>query len=80
MGSPKFSCAICGNSARGIPKTIAMTSTTKLMSSTGCVRRYARPSTTERNPGVARPGPSTGSRGSRITAHSVASRQNESMR
>ena len=39
VGPPKDSCAICGNSARGIAKTIAIRSTTKLISSTGWWRR-----------------------------------------
>ena len=38
-GPPKLSCAISGNSARGIPKTIAMMSTTNDISSTGWPRR-----------------------------------------
>ena len=38
-GPPKLSCAICGNSARGIPKTIAMMSTRNDIISTGCPRR-----------------------------------------
>ena len=38
-GPPKLSCAICGNSARGMPKTIAIRSTTNDISSTGCAGR-----------------------------------------
>ena len=34
-GPPKSTCAISGNSARGMPKTIAMMSTRKDISSTG---------------------------------------------
>ena len=33
-GPPKLSCAICGNSARGMPKTIAIRSTTNDISTT----------------------------------------------
>ena len=35
-GPPKLSCAICGNSARGMPKIIAIRSTTNDISTT-CV-------------------------------------------
>ncbi len=38
-GPPKLSCAICGKSARGMPKTIAMMSTTNDIISTGWPRR-----------------------------------------
>jgi hypothetical protein len=38
-GPEKLSCAISGNSARGIPKTIAMMSTRNDISSTGWPRR-----------------------------------------
>ena len=38
-GPPKSRCAISGNSARGMPKTIAMMSTTNDISSTGWPRR-----------------------------------------
>ena len=33
-GPPKLSCAICGNSARGMPKIIAIKSTTNDISTT----------------------------------------------
>ena len=38
-GPPKSTCAISGKSARGIPKIIAMRSTTNDISSTGWWRR-----------------------------------------
>ena len=44
-GPPKVCSAICGNSARGIPSTMARMSTTKVSSSTSRPRRYRRPST-----------------------------------
>ena len=37
--SPKVSCAICGNSARGMPNTIATRSTTNEASRIFCVAR-----------------------------------------
>ncbi len=39
VGPPKSRLAICGNSARGMPKIMAMRSTTKDMSRIGCRRR-----------------------------------------
>ena len=39
LGPPKSTCAISGNSARGMPKTIAMMSTPNDIISTGWVRR-----------------------------------------
>ena len=38
-GPPNVSCAICGNNARGMPQTMAMMSTTNVISSSGCIRR-----------------------------------------
>ena len=38
-GPPKLACAISGNSARGMPKTIAMMSTRNDIISTGWPRR-----------------------------------------
>jgi hypothetical protein len=38
-GPPKVSCAICGNSARGIPRIIAIRSTTNDISTTWLLAR-----------------------------------------
>ncbi len=49
-GPPKLSWAICGNSARGIPKTIAIRSTTNDINTTVLPARYLNPSQTDLNP------------------------------
>lgn len=72
--------AISGMSARGMPKTIAMRSMTKDMSSTGWVARYRKPSMTERRPGEEPAITSTGSEGREITARRVAKRKRVSTR
>lgn len=45
-GPPKVLSAISGNKARGIPKTIAMMSTTKVIRISGWNHRNLRPSNT----------------------------------
>ena len=64
----------CGNTACGQPNVIAMMSTTKVMSSTGFVRRKAKPSPTprtaarSRSAAASRPGGREGSPRSSSTA------------
>ena len=78
-GPPKLTWAISGNSARGIPKTIAMMSTRKDISSTECPARYRNPSITALMPSVPVV-PSIGSGGRKNTAPSVGSSDTVSIR
>ena len=71
-GSPNVFSAISGNSARGMPKTIAMMSSRKLASRIFWSARYRKPSTTSRRP-ARRLLPSSGGRGGSFqTAQMVA--------
>ena len=76
-GPPKVSCAICGNSARGMPKTIAMMSTTNVISSSGLEPQVGSPSSTFARP---RRSPSGGIGGSLTTAYRIATRVSASMK
>ncbi|PQM49000.1 hypothetical protein C1Y40_00781 [Mycobacterium talmoniae] len=49
-GPPKLSWAICGNSARGMPRIIAIRSTTNDINTTWLPARYRNPSATAAQP------------------------------
>src|SRR5690348_11670059 len=57
IGPPKLSCAICGNSARGMPRIIATRSTTNDISTTVLPARYRKPSSTAAKPQPDEPPP-----------------------
>ncbi len=72
-GSPNTVSAISGNTTRGMPKPIAITSTRNDTSRTLCSAAYRTPSTTLRSPATRDAPGSGGTGGSRHVAHSVAS-------